>query len=315
MRIKVIVNPKAGKKTVQKQLERIIGKLLLEGVAEDIRVTATQARGDAVAAAAALAPGEFDLVLACGGDGTVNEVLNGLMQGQSQTPLAILAAGTSNDFAASLRLPDEADSFCEMVRGWVFRPIDIGRANGNCFINVASFGMFTEVAHNTEQEQKNALGRMAYYLQGIKDAPNELTNSMPLTISAAEYSAHGDYHLCLVANSMSVGSIRRLMYRADVSDGKFDVLLLKKRSLPLTAADVLRLLPAELAERLKGGEGGKDPAFVYFQTARIEFTSPVGERIETDLDGDHFGGLPLTVEVMPSAIRLLVPAESALSTP
>lgn len=315
MKIKVIVNPNAGRRNVQKQLEKIVGRLLLSGVASDIKVTSTKGRRDATAAAAALRPGEFDLIIGCGGDGTINEILNGLMQGGSRTPLAILAAGTSNDFAFSLRLPDEADAFCAMIEAGCYRDVDIGCANGCYFINVASFGMFTEVAHNTEQMQKNALGRLAYYLQGIKDAPMELSSSMPLRIRAAEYEAEGDYHVCLVVNSMSVGSIRKLMYKADVSDGVFDVLLLKKRKragISLQPLEALaKLQPADLIARIKAGEVMKDPLFTYFQTAHIEFASPVGETIQTDLDGEAFGTLPLTVDVAKQAIRLLVPAESA----
>lgn len=314
MRIQVIVNPNAGRRNIQKQLEKIIGRLLLSGVASDIRVLATKARQDATKAAAALLPDQFDLVIACGGDGTINEVINGLMCNGSHIPLAILAAGTSNDFATSLRLPDEADAFCDMVQHGCYRDIDIGCANGRYFINVASFGMFTEVAHNTVQEQKNVFGLLAYYLQGIKDAPTELASSIPLQICSEEYNTEGDFHLCLVVNSMSVGSIRKLMYKADVSDGVFDVLLLRKRSrssaLQQRLEQLCRLQPAELFARIKSGESdetARDPLFHYFQTAHIEFTSPVGESVETDLDGEAFGHLPMTVDVKKQAIRLLIP--------
>lgn len=300
MRIKVIFNPQAGKKTAQKQLERIVGKLLLEGTAQSIDVTATAYRGHARAAAAALAPGAYHLVLACGGDGTINEVLNGLMESCCGIPLAILAAGTSNDFAYSMRLPDDADEFCAMVRAGHYRAIDVGRANKQYFINVAAFGMFTEVSHKTGQEAKNLFGKLAYYLQGLRDAPEQLMSSVPLSVNSAEMSLEGEFHICLIANSMSVGSIRRLMLHADVSDGLFDVLLIKKKGLMLPLAEVIsRLLAHEV--------GRDDQQTVYFQTAHIEFDSPLKDQIELDLDGEEAESLPLVIDVLPGAIQLLAP--------
>lgn len=311
MRIKVIVNPNAGKRTIQRQLERIMGKLLLDGIAAEINITRTTGRGHAAETAAALAPGEYDLIIVCGGDGTVNEVINGLMQGGGRIPIAILAAGTSNDFAFSMGLPDEAEAFCRMVEGGRYEDVDIGCANGRYFINVAAFGMFTAVAHTTDQEQKNLLGKLAYYLQVIKDAPQELAASIPLTIESEEYTAEGNYHVCLVANSMSVGSMRRLMSRAEVNDGKFDVLLMKKKKLLPTQEQLAALQPAELLERIKNSIPNKDPVFVYFQTSRVSFSSPEGDSVSTDLDGEALGGLPLTVEVSPRALRLLIPNNPA----
>lgn len=299
MRIKVIVNPNAGKKIVQRDLERIIGKLLIEGTAQSVDVTTTTARGHARRTAAALKPGEYHLVIACGGDGTINEVVNGLMESSCGIPLAILAAGTSNDFAYSLRLPDEAEAFCAMVRAGRYRAIDIGRANNQYFINVAAFGMFTDVAHKTDQEAKNLFGKLAYYIQGLKDAPEQLLSSIPLKVSSPENQLEGEFHLCLIANSMSVGSMRRLMLHADVSDGLFDVLLIKKKVLKLPFADMISGLTAH--------EIGKDPLIIYFQTSHIEFDSPLNDEIELDLDGEVAEGLPLVVDVVPRALQLMIP--------
>ncbi|MBR5430335.1 MAG: diacylglycerol kinase family lipid kinase [Firmicutes bacterium] len=337
MKITIIVNPNAGKRSVQKQLELIAGRLLLSGIARRVDIVHTQARGHATAAAAALQAAECDLIIACGGDGTINEVLNGLMQSGSRIPVAILAAGTSNDFATALRLPDTAAPFCEMVRAGRYEQVDIGCANGRYFMNAAAFGMFTEVAHGTNQKQKNNLGKLAYYLQAVREAPEQLAFSMPLSISSREYTAEGNYSVCLIVNSMSVASMRRLMRRADVTDGLFDVLLMKKRP-PLNnaeqivhviqqsgerffglapeskeepAAEEPPALPAapRLHELLKPLGADFDPTFVYFQTAHVTFSSPEGDNVVTDVDGERFGHLPLTIDVVPQAIRLLVPPE------
>lgn len=322
MKIKVIVNPHAGRRTVQKQLERIIGRLLLDGTASSVDVTLTSARGHATEVATALEPGQYDLLIGCGGDGTINEIINGLIIGGSGTRLAILAAGTSNDFAVSMKLPQTADDFCKMVKDGCYQKIDIGIANGRYFINVAAFGMFTEVAHSTKQTAKNNFGLLAYYLHGLREAPEHLSQLMPLSIRSAEYSAEGDYHVCLVVNSMSVASLRKLMYKADVSDGVFDVLLLKKKKL-LPSPDTVRNSIFQLIEALSMPPDDDkadaifpaDPneednsAFIYFQTSHIEFTPLQEAPIEVDLDGERYGQLPLTVDVAQQAVELLVPRE------
>ena len=335
MKVTIIVNPNAGKRSVQKQLELIAGRLLLQDIAQQVSIIHTQARGHATEAAAALRPEECDLIIACGGDGTINEVLNGLMRSGSNIPLAILAAGTSNDFANALHLPDTAAAFCEMVKSGVYQEVDIGCANGRYFMNAAAFGMFTEVAHGTAQKKKNNLGKLAYYLQAIREAPEQLTFSMPLSIDSEEFSDQGNYCVCLVVNSMSVASVRHLMRRADVSDGLFDVLLMKKHT-PLKDADqfvqviqrsgerFLRLPRGDkkeedeearplfqgyLREQLKIKGGVPDPTFIYFQTAQVTFSTDQEEEVVTDVDGELFGHLPLTIKVVPQAIRLLVPAD------
>jgi len=299
VRIKVIVNPRSGRRVGQKNLESIMGRLLLEGAAERIDFFATKSRGEATREAAEIRAGEYDLLVGCGGDGTINEIINGLMCSGCPIPLAILAAGTSNDFAYSMRLPSDAEGFIAMVKRGLTQDIDIGRANGTYFINVASCGMFTEVAHNTDQDSKSLLGKLAYYLKGVSEAPEQLIRSIHLKIDSPDLHLEDDFHVCLIANSQSVGSIRKLMYKAEVSDGRFDVLLLKNRKPLLTAADILY--------RMQNYDGGRDSAAVYFQTSRIKISSPENSEIELDLDGEHHGSLPLSVEVCPRAVKLLIP--------
>lgn len=301
MKIKVIVNPKSGRRIFQKNLETIVGRLLLEGIAEEISVSPTKARGDAKETAARLKPGEFDLVIGCGGDGTINEIIHGLMTGGCGAPLAILAAGTSNDFAYSMHLPQEPDEFCRMVEQGCLRMVDVGLANGHYFINVASFGMFTEIAHTTDQDIKGDLGKLAYYLNGVKNAPEQLGTLIPVRMHYNGKEQEAELRICLIANSMSVGSMRKLMHKADVSDGKFDVLLIKKKE----------FLPKDkdLGAWLLKGEFLDDPAIQYFQTDHIciEALRPQDvEHVDVDLDGEFCGRLPLEVQVLHRALPLLV---------
>ena len=300
MRISVIVNPKAGRQTIQKHLEQIISKLSLESTVSCISVTHTQKKNDAYAAALACNKKDTDLIIGCGGDGTINEVVNGIMRSDSGIPLAILAAGTSNDLAASLHLPDDTNQFCAMIKNGEYRKIDVGLVNGDTYlVNVAAFGMFTDIAYKTNRERKNSLGKTAYYMQAATSAPDQLIKSFDVSIKTDEQYISGKYAICIIANSSSVGAFRKLMYKADIYDGRFDVLLMEKRGVFTALKDSLNIIT--------NAENAKTPSIKYFQTSKIEITSPSNEDIEVDLDGEYYGSLPLSIEVCPQALTVLVP--------
>ena len=283
---------------MQKTLETIVGRLVLEGATHEVKVTRTTGANDAMNAAAACTAEDTDLIIGCGGDGTINEIVNGLMRSQSHVPMAILAAGTSNDFAVSLRLPENADDFCQMIKDGCYRDIDVGLANDSYyFANVASFGMFTSVAHTTERKAKNSLGRLAYYIKAASTAPEQFKKYTQLRINVDGKILKGEFLLAIVANSTSIGSFRNLMYKANVSDGMFDVLLMKRPGIPVSEGE---------------GEGEDVPAgpflLKYLQAAEISFEPLDEKNIEVDLDGEAFGTLPLSVKTCHNAIKLLVPA-------
>ncbi|MDO4582302.1 MAG: diacylglycerol kinase family lipid kinase [Bacillota bacterium] len=303
MRIKVIVNPNSGRHIIQRNLERIIGQLLLDGTASQVDVYRTQKDGDTPADVAAIDAAGYDLLLGCGGDGTFNEIVNGMMLNGAETPLAMLPAGTVNDFAYALRLPTDADKFCAMVRAGNYRRIDVGRANDKYFVNVASFGMFTDVAHKTDPDFKSVLGRAAYYLQGMRDIPEQLFTSIGVSVKSPVKNIDCRCYLCLIANSASVGSVRRLMHSADVSDGLFDVLLVQKRPMMPPAAVKYRNLTMNDLQR----NSDEEQVFIYFQTPSIDIDCKEQQRVELDLDGEFSGYLPLSVQVVPRAVKLLVP--------
>lgn len=303
MKIHVIVNPNAGRRIVQHNLEQIIGKLVIDGTAEAVTVTRTEKSQDAAIAAAARTAKDTDLIIGCGGDGTINEIANGLMRSGEDIPCAILAAGTSNDFATSLHLPDEPEDFCRMIKNGCCRRIDLGLANDtNYFVNVASFGMFTNVAHSTDRNTKNTLGRFAYYLHAAASAREQLAQKIPLNINIDGQTISGDFQLCLVVNSKSVATFRKLMAKANVSDGIFDILLMKKLSIFSSAA--------EISSRILSGDFYKLPSVQYFQGSEISFEPTDNKQVDVDLDGDQYGTLPLKIKVCPGALSLVVPEAS-----
>jgi len=298
MRVRTIINPSAGRQFLQKNAERILDKLLEEKVIAKTDIIQTQGKNDAYAAARDFRPWEADLVLAVGGDGTVNEVVNGLIDGQHNTPLAILPAGTVNDFAFAMKIPRDIEGYCSMVRRFRTIPVDAGRAGDKYFLNVAAGGLLTDVAYKVPSETKTVLGQMAYYLSGAIDLPVQLFRSLPICLRCEERVINDDILLFIVSNTRSVGGFRNLAPLASVNDGLLDVLVIHKQGL-------FDLLPLLL--QLVSGDHLNNSRVSYFQTRRLEITSRDSSSVPLDVDGEQGPQLPTVIDVFPSAIRLLVP--------
>ena len=298
MRFKVICNPKSGRHATPKKLERILGKLVMEQDVSLIDVHRTTGAGDAWRAAAALSAANYDLVIGAGGDGTLNEIVNGLMEGGSGLPLAILSGGTINDFACYMNLPTEPEEFCLMLSRGSIREIDLGWANGRYFINVAAFGMFTDVGYKTRNRDKSILGKLAYYMQGMRTVPEQLFSTMQLQIDYQKGHMETEALLCIIANSSCVGGVRRLTNKAQVDDGLLDLFLVAKPALQSFG---------ETFQNMFNGDGPRAGLIRQQQISEATFTSKYGKNVNVDLDGELCGALPLSIKVAPKALKLYVP--------
>ena len=160
-----IVNPLSGKGKVRERLLGILDIFIKNGY--EVTVHVTQKRGDAMNVARER-DDSYDRIVCSGGDGTLDEVVTGVVQSDRRIEIGYIPAGSTNDFANSLRLPKSMKRSAEVaVKGNVF-PCDIGVFNKSVFVYVAAFGMFTEVSYATDQSLKNALGHMAYVLKGVQ---------------------------------------------------------------------------------------------------------------------------------------------------
>lgn len=298
MRIRTIINPSAGRQVLQRNVDRIIYQLLDDQAIEMADVIETGGKGDAYTAARYFQPWEADLVLAVGGDGTISEIVNGLIDGGHKTPLAILPAGTVNDFAFAMNIPHDIEDYCDMVKQFKTVPVDVGRVGSTCFLNVCAGGMLTDVAYKVPSDAKTVLGQLAYILSGALDLPAQLFRSIPLSIHSDEKEIREDVLLFIVANTNSVGGFRNLAPLAEVDDGLLDVLVIYRQNL-------FEFLPLML--QLVNGEHLANPKVCYFQTRRLEISSSGNDVVKLDLDGEEGLKLPVVIEAVPSALRLLVP--------
>ena len=219
-----VVNGHSGKGQIKNKLLDIIDIMIKEGY--HVQVHTTQEREDATKVVREQAK-YYDLVVCSGGDGTLDEAVTGMMQSEVRTPLGYIPAGSTNDFANSLEIPkDMIQAAKTSVLGVPFS-CDVGEFNGDYFIYVAAFGIFTDVSYATSQELKNALGHVAYILEGAKRLYTIKTYHMRVEYDGNEIE--GDFLLGMITNSTSVGGFKNMTGKdVKLDDGMFEVTLIHK---------------------------------------------------------------------------------------
>lgn len=295
---KFIINPSSGRQNFLKNIEGMIGKLIMDQIVNHVDVFYTEKQDDAKNAAMNMKKGEYDFVVAIGGDGTLNEVVNGVALGKNETPIAVISAGTVNDFANYLSLPQGIDEFCDLIRDFNIKEVDLGRIDGTYFMNVLAGGLLSDVGYKVPKELKAIFGKMAYYVECAKDIPKNLFHSIPISVKTEEFSKECECLLFIVANSQSVGGFRNAAPLASVSDGLLDVLILKK-------VEVAQL--SNLLLKIVQGDHINHPNVEYFQTKKIHIDILDDSKVVVDYDGECFGELPVTIEVVPKAVKIIVP--------
>lgn len=282
-KIYFIYNPHSGKEQISSKLSEIIQ--VLAGKDNELTVVPTTGYLDAVERLTNLQEG-YDLVVCSGGDGTLDEVVTGMMkrEPEKRIPIGYIPAGTTNDFARSLEIPRNMPEAARNIMQGVPFPCDVGSFNDDSFVYIASFGIFTEVSYSTKQEVKNVLGHMAYILEGMKSLYNIKSYNMKIT--SEEMQFEGDFLFGMVTNSKSVAGFKGLV-RGDVQfdDGVYEVTFIRRPRNPLELQEILSAL---LKEEL-------DSHYMYsFRTRHLIVESE--EMIPWTLDGE-FGGEHQHVEI------------------
>lgn len=281
-RLLFVYNPKAGKGTVVKNLHEIVDVFIKSDYM--VTVYATQGQGDACRLLQSGEAERYDLIVCSGGDGTLREVVNGLMKNGVNIPVGYIPAGSTNDFARSLGLSDNMTEAAENItRGSVFL-CDAGNFNGENFIYIAAFGLFTEVSYATNQQWKNIFGHVAYILEGVKSLSS--IQSYEIQIEHDEGVTKGNYIYGMVTNSLSVGGFKNITGK-DVSldDGKFEVLLIRR---PATFAELNDIVISLLRQTFDA------VCIRTFKTSHLKIKSK--ENVNWTLDGE-FGGTYTDVEI------------------
>lgn len=247
-----------------------------------------------------------------GGDGTLDEVVNGMIKCPKQIPIGYIPAGSTNDFAGSLGIPKDMVSAAKIIAEGRDYACDIGAFNEECFVYIAAFGLFTDVSYETSQDIKNVLGHMAYILEGMKRLPSIRSSKFRVYYREASTETavreemmrekmaliEGEFIFGMVTNSSSVGGFKRITGKyVELDDGEFEVTLIKKPSNPLE----LNMILAALLNRNINSD------FMYcFKTSEIIFESETAVPWTTD---GEFGGSHRQVHIknMKQAVKIRIP--------
>lgn len=287
---RLIYNPTSGREEMKRRLADILERLDQGGI--ETSCHATTGEGDATIAAAEAVERGYDLIIAAGGDGTLNEVINGMAEKPNLPPLGVLPLGTTNDFARAMGIPKNWEDSCNLIVRQESRLIDLGKANDRYFINIAGGGSLTELTYEVPSKLKTMIGQLAYYLKGIEKMASLSPTELIIRANGQE-TYHDEFMLFLIANTNSVGGFEKLAPGARIDDGLFDVIALKKCNL----AEFIRLVTLALR-----GEHLNDKKVVYFRTDAMEVTSP--GHVQLNLDGELGGTLPGQFQILPQHLRI-----------
>ena len=218
-----VMNPYAGTRRANKYLADIVS--LFNAGGYEVTIYMTGGPGDASRLVQEHAA-KHDVVVCCGGDGTFNEAINGIMKSGCSLPLGYIPAGSTNDFAASLKLPSKIMEAAQLIVDGTPVSYDIGQFGSRYFSYVASFGAFTKVSYSTPQNIKNALGHAAYLLESIQELSQIKPIHMRLQLEGE--IIEDDFLFGAISNSTSMGGILTLdPKKVDMRDGKFELLLVR----------------------------------------------------------------------------------------
>ena len=287
-----IMNPYAGMRRANRYLSDIISLFNQHGF--DVNIHMTAGTGDAARIAEEKSV-DMDLVVCCGGDGTLNETINGMLRAGSQAAIGYIPAGSTNDFAASLKLPTNImQAAQDIVEG---EPVayDVGRFGDRYFAYVASFGAFTRSSYSTPQNIKNALGHTAYVLDSISELSQ--IRKVHVRMELEDEIVEDDFIFGCISNSTSIGGILTLDPRiVDMSDGLLEVFLVRA---PRNLTEITECIQALQSQRYN------DCAMITFGPARKITVFAEGDMPWT-LDGEKFDGAEeIPVENLHHAIRLM----------
>lgn len=234
-KLMLIINPCSGRKLGEKMSSRVLNRF--DEGDFDCKLFITQKSGDGTNFV--LNHGaDFDVIVCMGGDGTLNEVLNGILKSNLDVPLGYIPAGSTNDFADSMKLAKDPEKAVDNIIDSKIIKIDAGQFNDRYFSYVASFGAFTKTSYSTPQNMKNHLGRFSYFIEGAKSLNDIHAEHKIIEVNGEKLE--GDYIFGAISNSKSIGGLVKYDDNiVDISDGMLEMMLIKKPDTPANLCSVL----------------------------------------------------------------------------
>lgn len=291
-----VFNPLSGRAQIKNKLLNIIDIFTKAGY--EVTTCPTQCRLDGYNTIKTNA-GNADLVVCCGGDGTLDESVKAIMELDKKPLLGYIPAGTTNDFGYTLGISADMEEAANSIVTGIPFSCDIGNFNGQYYSYVAAFGAFTEVSYQTPQQTKNVLGHLAYVLEGIKRLST--IKSYNIKVTHGGEVVEDEFLVGLVTNTVSVGGYRKLDEMGVLlDDGLFEVTMIKK---PRNAIEIQSIIASLLKQDFNS------PYIYSFRTSKVILESD--EFIDWTLDGEEGGAYKKSeINVCERAIKILIPKEN-----
>lgn len=289
-KVKFIYNPFSGEGVVTKNLDIIINRYQAKGYSIiPFRISTEQSLKEAF----------FDIdssyhhILGAGGDGTINQIINLMKEKNLDIPLAILPVGTANDFAKYIGMPADIGEACDKILSGEIREIDLGKANDKYFINVFSFGLFTDISQKTPTHQKNTLGKLAYYINGIKELPS--LKKLDIKVTADEFSYEGNALIFFTFNGRTAGNIN-ISYKSEINDGLLDVIIVKGENILSTFLSLFEFLKLEHLEEPKD--------IIHFKSSDF-VVKYLDSSLNSDIDGEVGPKSPVHISCIKNGLKII----------
>lgn len=301
-RARIIYNPTSGREAIRRDLVDILDVYEQAGY-ETSAFATTPEENSAMNEATRAAKAGFDLIIAAGGDGTINEVVNGIAPLEHRPMMAIIPAGTTNDYARALRIPREDPLAAARVilKGRAAK-MDIGQSNDSYFINIAAGGSLSELTYSVPSKLKSMYGYLAYVVKGAEMLTS--IKPMDLHIKYDDGEFKGKSAMFFLALTNSVGGFEQIVPDAKLDDGKFTLLIVKTTKF----AEILNLI----TEVLKG-KHINNPNLIYAKSERVEVSSLKNDKIMINLDGEYGGDAPVTFINHKQHIKIVANIDAAAS--
>lgn len=282
-RCRIIYNPTSGREAMKNNLVDILNILERAGYETSAYAT-TPEPNSAKNEAERAAKSGFNLIVAAGGDGTINEVVNGIAPLKHRPKLGIIPAGTTNDYARALKIPreDPIGAAKVIAKGQTIK-MDIGEAGKNWFVNIAAGGLLTELTYGVPSQVKSLFGYLAYLVKGAELLPQIKPIKMHLEYDGGTYD--GKASMFFLALTNSIGGFEQIVPDASLDDGKFTLIVVKTSNL----IEILQLITMVL----NGGKHVNDPRILYVKTSKL-VARPVDEKMMINVDGEYGGDAPMT---------------------
>ena len=288
-RLLYIYNPMSGQKTIGNHLSEIVEYFSKKSYFPT--VYATQKANDAREKVKEFSK-EYEEILVSGGDGTLDEVVSGLLKSDEKSIIGYIPTGSTNDFSRSLKIPTDIKKATKIAINGETMDIDVGKFNSKFFTYVAAFGSIAQVSYETDQSMKNIFGRFAYILEGVKTVSNLKAYKAKITIDDEVFE--GEFIHFMATNSVSVGGFNNF-YKKNIGldDGIFEAALIKKPKGLI-----------ELNQIIDGLRSKKENDNVIFRSGSV-FKVESDEKISWTLDGDYGGSYKKSeIKVLNRAVKM-----------